>query len=269
MANSMTVLRRAGAPGTKRNVAVLGDGFTAADQPVYNDWVDTTLIHGVFGHDYYSEDASGYNIYRVNLESARLRGQHPDVRRAGHAGRPVRRHDRLRDHALTPPSRTVFNGSWAHCWLKTAPTPSRGCRPRLTTWVPDSNEVLVVLNNPNYGGCGGGGRARRADGRRLARSRMSSGTASVASPTSIRQWATTQAASRAGSTSRRSPTGRRRSGRPFIDPFTPVPTGVGTAANYNQGTRPPTWSSNFDAGLFEGGGTLNLRGSTAQSRTAG
>ena len=69
MADSMTVLRRAGPPGTKRNIAVLGDGFAAADQAAYNQWVDDTLIKGVFGHDYFSEDASAYNIYRVNLES--------------------------------------------------------------------------------------------------------------------------------------------------------------------------------------------------------
>ena len=59
MADSMTVLRKAGPPGTKRNIAVLGDGFAAADQGAYNDWVDNVLIKGVFGHDYYSEDASG------------------------------------------------------------------------------------------------------------------------------------------------------------------------------------------------------------------
>jgi hypothetical protein len=59
MADSMTVLRNAGPPGTKRNIVVLGDGFQAgADQTTYNDWVDSTLIKGVFGHDYYSEDAS-------------------------------------------------------------------------------------------------------------------------------------------------------------------------------------------------------------------
>src|SRR5580765_1392125 len=69
MADSTTVLRRAGPPGTKRNIVVLGDGFTAADQSTYNQWVETTLIQGVFGHDYYSEDASAFNIYRINLES--------------------------------------------------------------------------------------------------------------------------------------------------------------------------------------------------------
>src|SRR6201992_3399276 len=69
MADSMTVLRNAGPPGTKRNIAILGDGFTAADQDAYNHWVEMILIEGVFGNDYYSEDASAYNIYRVNLES--------------------------------------------------------------------------------------------------------------------------------------------------------------------------------------------------------
>src|SRR5258708_31354946 len=69
MADGMTVLRKAGPPGTKRSIVVLGDGFTAADQATYNQWVDTKLIKGVFGHDYYSEDPSAYNIYRINLES--------------------------------------------------------------------------------------------------------------------------------------------------------------------------------------------------------
>ena len=45
--------------------------------------------------------------------------------------------------------------------------------------------------------------------------------------------------------------------RQFVDPTTPVSTGVGSAANYNQGTRPATWNSNTDVGLFEGGGTNN------------
>ena len=58
MADSMTQLRAAGPAGTKRNLVVLGDGFTAADQETYNNWVQTTLIDGVFGRDYFLEDAS-------------------------------------------------------------------------------------------------------------------------------------------------------------------------------------------------------------------
>src|SRR5215211_6131581 len=69
MADSMTVMRKAGPPGTKRIIVILGDGLTADDQQTYNQWVDTNLIQGVFGHEYYSEDASAFNIYRINLES--------------------------------------------------------------------------------------------------------------------------------------------------------------------------------------------------------
>src|SRR5215207_2594580 len=69
MADSMTVLRLAGPAGVKRNLVVMGDGFTAADQGTFNSYVQTALMEGVFGRDYFSEDASAYNIYRINLES--------------------------------------------------------------------------------------------------------------------------------------------------------------------------------------------------------
>ena len=80
MADSMTILRKAGPPGTKRNIVILGDGFAAADQTTFNNWIDTTLMKGVFGHDYYFEDASAFNIYRVNLEFRRLWCQRADIR---------------------------------------------------------------------------------------------------------------------------------------------------------------------------------------------
>ena len=69
MADSMTTLRLAGPPGVKRNLVVMGDGFTAADQSIFNNYVQNTLLEGVFGRDYFSEDASAFNIYRINLES--------------------------------------------------------------------------------------------------------------------------------------------------------------------------------------------------------
>ena len=65
MADSVTQLRAAGPVGTKLNLAILGDGFTAADQGAYNTWVQNTVINGVFGHDYYLEDASAWNIWRT------------------------------------------------------------------------------------------------------------------------------------------------------------------------------------------------------------
>src|SRR6266571_8303332 len=65
----MTQILKSGPPGTKVNIAVLGDGFAAGDQTIYNNKVDDLLINGVFKHDYYFEDVSGFNVFRVNLIS--------------------------------------------------------------------------------------------------------------------------------------------------------------------------------------------------------
>lgn len=253
MANSMTVLRRAGAPGTKRNIAILGDGFAAgADQQIYNDWVDDKLINGVFGHDYFSEDASGYNIYRVNLES---RDSGVSVRTYDEKGTDDTRDDTFTDVVHDTALAYFFSGSWAHCWLEgSAQTESR-IAAALAQWVPDYNEVLIVLNNPNYGGCGGGGRAVVPMGVdwQVVAHEFGHGIGGFADEYSA---VGNYTGSEQGWINLTTITNRTTTKwAHFIDPSTPVPTGVGPAANYNQGTRPATWSSNFDAGLFEGGGT--------------
>src|SRR5690348_496530 len=70
MPDSVTQILASGPPGTKLNIAVLGDGFAAADQDSYNQIVNNYLLEGVFGHDYFYEDMQAFNIYRVNLISA-------------------------------------------------------------------------------------------------------------------------------------------------------------------------------------------------------
>src|SRR5215475_14191773 len=154
----MTVLRSAGPPGTKRNIAILGDGFTAADQAAYNQWVQTVLIEGVFGNDYYSEDASAYNIYRVNLESV---DSGVSTRTYDEHGTPADASDdtissqTIHNTALN----MIFSGSWAHCWMEYGTDTDSRIKAALKKWVPDYNFVLIVLNNMGYGGCGGNGRA--------------------------------------------------------------------------------------------------------------
>jgi IgA Peptidase M64 len=69
MPDSVTQILRSGPPGTKINIAVVGDGFTAGDQAAYNAKVQDLIIDGVFGNDYFYEDASAFNVYRVNLIS--------------------------------------------------------------------------------------------------------------------------------------------------------------------------------------------------------
>jgi len=257
MADSVTVLRSAGPPGTKRNIAILGDGFTAADQAAYNQWVQTVLIEGVFGNDYFSEDASAYNIYRVNLESV---DSGVSTRTYDEHGTPSDPSDDtiaseiIRNTALG----IIFSGSWAHCWLEYGANTEARIQAALNTWVPDWNELLVVLNNPNYGGCGWAGRAHVpmgvqwsviahefghgiggfADEYSAGRGAYAGGEQGWINLTTITDRATTK-------------------WRQFIAPTTPLPTGIGPGANYNSGPRPATWDSNQDAGLFEGGGTYD------------
>jgi hypothetical protein len=255
MADSMTVLRKAGPPGTKRNIVILGDGFTAADQQTYNQWVDTKLIQGVFGHDYYSEDASAFNIYRINLESV---DSGVSVRTYDEKGTEDPSDDTIdsetiRDTALG----MIFNGSWSHCWLEYGPNTEALLQAAINKWVPDANEILVVLNNPNFGGCGGGGRAHVSMGVdwTVIAHEFGHGIGGFADEYSVtgnytgaeQGWINLTTITDRGTTK----------WRQFIAPSTPLPTGVGSGANYNQGTRPSSWSSNFDAGLFEGGGTMN------------
>jgi IgA Peptidase M64/FG-GAP-like repeat len=255
MADSMTVLRQAGPPGTKRNIVVMGDGFTAADQTTFNTYVQTALMDGVFGRDYFSEDASAFNIYRINLESVDSGVSQRTWNEMGtdDTGDDTISSDTTRNTALG----MIFTGQWSHCWMEYGTNTDQRIKDAIDKWVPDADNVLVVLNEPGFGGCGGNGRAHVTlgvgwdtiahefghgiggfDDEYSDHGNYTGGEQGWINLTTNTDRATTK-------------------WRQFIAPATPLPTGVGTAANYNQGTRPATWSSNFDAGLFEGGGTNN------------
>ncbi|HEY5856098.1 MAG TPA: M64 family metallopeptidase [Aldersonia sp.] len=254
MADSMTVLRQAGPPGTKRNLVVIGDGFTAADQAIYAKHVQTTLIEGVFGRDYFDEDASAFNIYRINLESANsgvsqrqwnLQGTPDDTSDDTVAS------ETIIDTALG----MIFTSQWEHCWMEYGAQTEQRIRDALDTWVPDADLVLIILNEPGFGGCGGGGRAHVTMGVSwdVIAHEFGHGIGGFADEYSVRGAYT---GPDPGVVNLTTNTDRATTKwRQFIAPTTPVPTGVGAAANYNQGTRPATWSSNHDGGLFEGGWT--------------
>jgi hypothetical protein len=144
MPDSVTQILRSGPPGLKNNIAVLGDGFAVGDQTLYNNKVNELLIDGVFGHDYFYEDAQAFNIFRVNLisndsgVSQRVYDEH---------GTPSDASDdtivstTLKDTALG----YIFSGSWARiAGSRTARTrrrsrrthSTRGCR--TTTWFSSS-----------------------------------------------------------------------------------------------------------------------------------
>ncbi len=117
MADSVTQVRVAGPAGVKRNLAILGDGFAVADQAAYNTWVQTALLDGVFGHDYFFEDASAWNIFRVNLEST---DSGISTRVYNEQGTPADASDDTitSDMPRNTSLGMIFSGSWAHCWME-------------------------------------------------------------------------------------------------------------------------------------------------------
>ena len=261
MPDSMTQLLKGGPPGTKFNIAVLGDGFAEADQTTYNKSVRELLLEGVFGHDYFYEDAQAFNIYRVNListESGVSQRVYDEMGTLSDASDDVTVSTTLRDTALG----YLYNGSWAYRWIEKGANTSTLVQHALDTWVPDYDLALIILNETSFGGCGGGGfqvvtRGSNWElvdhefghsigglGDEYCRNRPHSGLNSGAVNLTINN---TRA--------------KLKWGR-FVNPATPVPTGVKPSAatgctDYNQGTKPAGWSSSQDVGLFEGGGTYN------------
>jgi hypothetical protein len=257
MPDSVTQILRSGPPGAKKNIAVLGDGFSAADQTAYNDVVDALLIDGVFGNDYFYEDAQAFNILRVNLISSQ---SGVSQRVYDEKGTPSDGSDdtivstTLRNTALG----YIYSGSWAHCWLESGANTAVLVQNALDTWVPDYDLVLVILNETGWGGCGGGGFqiVTLAGGWAVMAHEFGHGTGGLADeycqpgtytggePGAVN---VTANANRATLKWKR-----------FVNPATPVPTGInaspgtGACTGYNQGTPAAGWSSDQDVGLFEG-----------------
>ena len=239
MADSMTVLRKAGPPGTKRNIVVLGDGFTAADQadvqPVGRHDADQgrlrarLLLRGRLGVQHLPDQP------RVGG----LRREHADVRREGHAVDPsddTIASETIRNTALG----MIFSGSWSHCWLEYGTNTE--------TAHPGRDQQV--------------GAGRQRDPRRPQQPRTTAAAAAAVARTC--RWASTGRSSRTSSAtaSAASPTSTRSTGnytggeqgwinlttitdrattkwRQFIDPTTPLPTGVGAAARTTTRARDP------------------------------
>lgn len=257
MPDSVTQILHSGPPGLKKNIAVLGDGFAAGDQTLYNNKVNELLIDGVFGHDYFYEDAQAFNIFRVNLisnESGVSRRVYDEHGTPSDGSDDTIVSTTLKDTALG----YIYSGSWAHCWLEGGTNTAALVQNALDTWVPDYDLVLVILNEPGFGGCGGGGFQVVTLGSSwavmahefghgtggLADEYCQPGTYTGVEPGAVNL---TKNSNRATLKWRR-----------FVNPATPVPTGInatpatGICTGYNQGTPPAGWSNDQDVGLFEG-----------------
>ena len=212
------------------------------------------MIDGVFGHDYFYEDKQAFNIFRVNListdsgVSTRVYDEH---------GTPD---DPSDDTIVSTTIRStalgyIFSGSWAHCWLEGGSNTSTLVANALQTWVPDYNLVVIFLNNPNYGGCGGGGFQvvpLGIDWHVLAHE-FGHGLGALAD-----EYCTSRSysGSEPGNVDVTINTDRNTlKWKRFVNPTTQIPTGSGNCAGYTHGTRPADWDDTQSVGLFEGGGT--------------
>jgi IgA Peptidase M64/FG-GAP-like repeat len=256
MVDSMTQILFSGSPGSKLDLAVLGDGFGNADQTTYNNIVKNLLLDGVFGNDYFYEDMQAFNIYRLNLISNQSR---VSQRVYDEHGTPNDPSDdtivstTLRDTALG----IIYSGSWAHCWLEYGTNSETRIQNALNTWVPDFNYVLIILNESGFGGCGGGGRQHVTMGSSwpVMAHEFGHGVGGLAD-----EYCTTRTYSGGEPSSPNITINTNRASikwTKFISNLTPVPTGIGSCAGYNQGAKPPGWSDSQDVGLFEGGGTYD------------
>lgn len=251
MPDSMTQLIKVGPPGLKRDLVVIGDGFAEGDQTAYNDYVNQKLMKDVFKRqgDYFYEDSQAFNVYRVNLISN-------DTGVTTHTydsdGNLI--NTESRDTALD----TIFTGQWNRCWIENGPNTNARLNAALSKWVPDWDFVLIVINEPGFGGCRRGNKLYVTEGASwaviahefghgfgsLADEYCRSGTYSGGEPGSVNVTANTDRAT--------------LKWRKFVRPSTPLPTGTnsnpgnGGCTNYNQGTKPSWWDSALDAGVFEG-----------------
>ncbi len=248
MADGVTQLRMAGPVGQRRNIAIIGDGFAAAEQATYNQWVTDNVLRDLMRRDYFHEDASAFNIFRVNLESV---DSGISTRVYNEMGTPNDASDDTITSTtmLDTPLRMIFSGSWAHCWMEYASDTDTRIKAALNKWVPDADFTIIVLNTTMFGGCGGGGRAHVTMGGdwSLIAHEVGHGLGALADEYTTSRTYTGTEPPKVNVTinTNRSTLKWNR----YIDPTTAVPT--------LPGSLPAGWSNSDDAGLFEGGHTFD------------
>lgn len=243
--DSMTPLLSSGSPGTKINIAVLGDGFTAGDDQIkYSKAVKDLLINGLFKNDFFLERKSAFNIYRVNLISQDS-GVGTKTYDNGNLISTVTRNTALGIY---------YNGSWSHCWVEDGPNTGNRIDSALNKWVPDHDIILILLNSSGFGGCGGGGRATLPLGVRWDTIAHEFGHALGNLGDEYCAVDETYTGSEPGYINVTINTNRETlKWNSYVDSSTPIPTGLGKCADYNQGTKPNNWNDSQSVGLFEGG----------------
>jgi hypothetical protein len=138
LAQSVTKVVDNGPDGEKLTFVVLGDGYALEDQTKFASDVDTLVVHGVFGHDFYKDSISAFNVYRVALIS----------KESGVSTLKFKKNTALK---------VIFSGRWDRCWLEESQDTDELIT-QAANQVKKYDYVLVIANEDGYGGCRRGSR---------------------------------------------------------------------------------------------------------------
>ncbi|WP_158502402.1 M64 family metallopeptidase [Vitiosangium sp. GDMCC 1.1324] len=147
----------------KKVVVIMGDGFASGDQTSYNTNVLNLVTQGMFGNDFFAEEQNAFNVYRINLTSvdsgmSKITYDENGTSSDGSDDTVVSIADK------NTPLRYRFSGSWAHCWLEHTwsggidLTESAKNAALANNGLSHADYVIVLLNDPAYGGCNRGPR---------------------------------------------------------------------------------------------------------------
>jgi len=179
--NTVTTLLASGPAGVKKDLVIIGDGFTLAEQGIFDQWVQSQIVDGLFGPGrFFGENANSFNIYRINAISTDSGvtqiskdaecdanpahtqpwgtvnpGAYPCKDTCQTCGAGV--------HEQVTVARTTaldyrYSGVWCRCWVEAGPDFATRYKAILDALVPEADYVLLVLNELSGGACGGGGR---------------------------------------------------------------------------------------------------------------
>lgn len=257
MADSATKLQNVGSGSGKKTLAILGDGFAAgADQTTYNNYVRDNVMNGVFLSDAFNEDLASWNIIRVNLESA---NSPASTRTWNLQGTPSNlADDTATDNIVTTSLDIISNGEWWHNWFEDGSNTATRIADAVKDWAPGADFILIVVNSTLGGGLRSGNilKITTAESAAVVAHEFGHGFGNLAD-----EYSSTGKGAYTGSEPGRVnvtiETSRSKiKWRQYIDPATPIPTGVGADSGYTAGTPPAGWDNQADAGLFEGASTF-------------
>lgn len=164
---TVTPVLKNGPDVDKKVVVVIGDGYAAADQTDWENFVENNVL-GTFRNDAYLRNHNtAFNVYRVDAVSA-VSGVSINRYSAGCDTFPDKTDD-VKSTTCTATSTKpcythntaldfIYTGCWGRCWMEGSSTTEATIKTILDSVVPKRDYEIRVVNvlTGETGGCGGG-----------------------------------------------------------------------------------------------------------------